>query len=293
MVSFSDSDIEEADTIKVLMSNDLNSNSELAALAAEARAARERAARRDKRWTAGGVKPVKESVDPDEYVKRLNRSLLKDQVIVKEVNQARIESSLEGWKAKVGPTFANATTDNPKILDRVARLKTPTGRHNTSMILTGAMGAGKTWLGYAYINLALASGAVTNGQVIADTETSVLSKIASSGYKRVDMLDELCNPRYQIYFIDDVGQGYFSREDVRTEVWYELIDHVYSHQLTLIMTTNLPLTNNALGKWIGARAFDRLQSLVGSEGVMDPGKVNRRGGVSERREEAYRASHKQ
>lgn len=272
------------------MSDNLNTNSELAALAAEAKAARERAAWKAKRFTAGGIKPVKEFVSQDEYVKRLHRSLMKDQVIVKEVGQARIDSSLQGWKAKVGPTFANATTDDPKILNKVARLKNPNGRHNTSIILTGAMGAGKTWLGYAYINLALASGALTNGQVIADTETSVLSKIASSGYKRVDMLEELCNPRYQIYFIDDVGQGYFSREDVRTEVWYELIDHVYSHQLTLIITTNLPLTDKALGRWIGARAFDRLRSLVGSEGVMDPGKVNRREGVSERHEEAYRAS---
>lgn len=276
------------------MSNDVNVNPELAALAAEAKAARERAAYRAQlhsRNTAGGVNPHKEEVSPDEYVKRLNRSLMKDQVIVKEVKQARIESSLQGWKEKVGPTFANATTDNPRILEKVSRLKTPNGRHNTSIILTGNMGTGKTWLGYAYINLALASGAVTNGQIVADTETSVLSKIASSGYKRVDMLEELCNPRYKIYFIDDVGQGYFSREDVRTEVWYELIDHIYSHQLSLIMTTNLALTDNALGRWIGMRAYDRLRSLVGTEGVFDPGKVNRRGGVNERREEAYKASH--
>ena len=265
-------------------------NSELAALAKEANAARARAARKAQAWVAGSTNPHKEAVTPNEYATRLKRSLNKDKVIVKEVSQARIEKSLADWKLRVGRTFAEATTDHPKILERVARIKNPDGRHKTSLILKGNLGIGKTWSSYAYINAAISSGAVTAGQIIADTETAVLSKIASSGFKRSELLEELCNPRYQIYFIDDVGQGYFSREEGRSEVWYELIDHVYSHQLTLIITTNLSIDERGLGRWMGNRAFDRLKTLVGTDGILEPGKVNRRESVLERREEAYSVS---
>jgi DNA replication protein DnaC len=265
-------------------------NDELALLAQEAKAARARAARKAQNYIAGAKTPQKEEVSPDEYLSRLRRSQKRDTVIVKEVREARIKDSLKDWKLKVGPTFGKATTDNPKILERVARIKDEQGRHKTSLILSGSIGAGKTWLSYAYINLAISSGAVTSGQVIADTESAVLSRIASSGYKRPGLLEELCNPRYKIYFVDDVGQGYFSNEPGRTEVWYELIDHIYSHQLTLIITTNLELNERSLGKWIGVRAFDRMKSLVGNDGVLEPGKVNRREGVLERHEEEYRSS---
>lgn len=150
-----------------------------------------------------------------------------------------------------------------------------------------------TWLAYAYINHAVQSGAVTPGQIIADTETAILGKISSSGFKRAELLEELFHPKYKIYFIDDVGQGYFSNEQSRREVWYELLDHVYSHDLTLIITTNKEfLTKNgkltgspSLENWIGTAAYDRLRHIVGSDGVIIPGNVNRRPGVYERREE--------
>jgi len=263
-------------------------NEDLARLAQEAKDARARAAKRAQRYVDGKlVDPHKEDVSPQEYLTRLQRSMKRDSVLVKDVKQERIKSSLSDWKRKVGKTFAEATTDNPQVIERVSRIGT-NGGHKTSLLFQGNLGVGKTWTAYAYINLAIASGAVTAGQIIADTETSILSKIASSGFKRSDLLEELLNPRYQIYFIDDVGQGYFSREEGRTEVWYELIDHVYSHQLTLIMTTNLPLTDNGLGRWVGGRAYDRLKTLVGKDGIMEPGKVNRRESVMEKREQEYR-----
>lgn len=150
-----------------------------------------------------------------------------------------------------------------------------------------------TWLAHAYISQAIQSGAVTPGQIVADTETAILSKISSSGFRRVELLEELLHPRYKIYFIDDVGQGYFSNEQGRKEVWYELLDHVYAHDLTLIITTNKEFMmrggkiagSPALENWIGVAAYDRLRHIVGSDGVIIPGNVNRRPGVYEKREE--------
>jgi len=235
------------------------------------------------------VERIKESVSPREFEERLKRSLKRDGQLLARETAKRIEKASTEWKQKVGRTFGEATTDDPRILERVARLKTKAGLHKTSVIFHGDLGVGKSWNSYGYINLAILAGAVTPGQIIADTETAILGKISSSGFKRAELLEELFNPRYKIYFIDDVGQGYFSNDQGRTEVWYELVDHVYTHQLTLIMTTNKKLTDMSLGSWIGARAYDRLKALVGQDGAIVPGVVNRRAGVLEKAEQNYRS----
>jgi DNA replication protein DnaC len=275
--------------LRLTMNQDLSPQraQELANLAQAAEQAKRKAAQAAKARLNGRT-PHKEEVSDLEYQKRLRQSLKRDQTIVTDTKDARIKKSLENWKAKVGPTFREATTDHPVILDRVSRLQDPNGKHLTSVAMYGNLGVGKTWLGNAYINLAIASGAVTDGQIISDTETSVLGRIAKGGYKAPEMLEELFNPRYKIYFIDDVGQGFFSNEHGRTEVWYELVDHIYTHQLTLILTTNKEFTDRSLGGWIGMRAFDRLKTLVGRGGLIEPSKVNKRESVLEAREERYR-----
>lgn len=164
---------------------------------------------------------------------------------------------------------------------------------NHTYVTTGYTVTHNTWLGYAYINQAVQSGAVTPGQIVADTETAILGKISSSGFRRAELLEELFHPKYKIYFIDDVGQGYFSSEQSRKEVWYELLDHVYSHDLTLILTTNKEFVHQngkivgspALERWIGSAAYDRLRHIVGGDGLIIPGNVNKRPSVYENREE--------
>lgn len=257
---------------------------QLALLVEETKRARNRLLRKTREQIEREV--VKEVVNDDEYVKRLERSLNRDKVVVEKVSSERIDRSLEDWKKRVGPTFAGATTDIPVVVDRVNRLANKTGTHKTSLLLHGNMGTGKSWVAYAYINMAIAAGVATAGQVVADTETSVLGRITISGYKKPEMLDALLNPRNKIFFIDDVGQGFFGGdEQKRTEVWFELIDHIYTHQLTLLITTNL--NPQQLQRWVGARAYDRLMAIVG-DGVVEPSKVNRRPSIMEKQEEQYR-----
>jgi DNA replication protein DnaC len=236
------------------------------------------------------------AVSPEEYKKRLVESMMQDAHLVGAEKEKRISHALAEWRKKVGARFGDATTDNPIVTDRVQRLATGSGSHKTSMVLSGDLGVGKTYISYAFINLAIASGAVTPGQIVADTETAILGKISSSGFKRAELLEELFNPRYKIYFIDDVGQGYFSNEQGRREVWYELLDHVYSHDLTLIITTNkaFKIVNGvitgspALEQWIGGAAYDRLKHIVGPDGLIVPGNVNKRPGVYDAREEGFK-----
>jgi DNA replication protein DnaC len=260
--------------------------SELEALVAETHAAKLRAARRAEKIFKDKAVRSHDEVSDVEYSQRLKRSLNKDKLVVDKVNKERIERSLEEWKRRVGPTFAGATVDHPIVLDRIARLSQNKGTHKTSLILHGNMGVGKSWTCYAYINMAIAAGVVTAGQIVADTETAVLGKITVSGYKKPEMLEELFHDRNKIYFIDDVGQGYFSDVQKRTEVWFELIDHIYTHQLTILITTNL--NQDQLNRWIGPRAFDRLRAIV-ADGYIEPSKVNRRDAVLEQQEKRYRS----
>ena len=235
-------------------------------------------------------KRTRNEVSAEEYHNRLVASLGQDSYLVTKERDVRIAHAVNEWKKRVGPRFADATTESPVIVERVNRLANGNGI-KTSLVMSGDLGVGKTWQGYSFINLAIAAGAVTPGQIIADTETAILGKISSSGFKRAELLEELFNPRYKIYFIDDVGQGYFSTEQGRREVWYELIDHVYSHDLTLIMTTNKEFKivggkisgSPALEQWIGGAAYDRLKHIVGHDGLIVPGNVNRRPSVADKR----------
>lgn len=234
---------------------------------------------------------MRETVSNEEYLKRRERDRSRDMEILTKHNEKQIEKALKDWRTQVGATFANAHTDIPAILDRVKRLASKTGLHKTSLILYGRQsGSGKTWNAYSYLNHAIADGAVNPGQIISEREGGRLSKIAAGGYKRSEMMEELLNPRYKIYFIDDVGAGTFGSEPVRQAIWYELVDHIYTHQLTIIITTMKAPTRADLGKWIGEQAFDRLMSLVGGrDGIHESGMINKRADVLAQRESDYRS----
>lgn len=243
--------------------------------------------------TSAGSSP-QQSFTMAEYKKRLEKSLKQDSVIVHKQQERSIKQSLATWMDLVGPRFANAQSDSSVVVDRVERLYRNSGQHKTSLVLYGGMGTGKTWHAYGFINALLQNGIVTAAGIMHDTETGSLGRISSSGFRRAELFDQLLNPKYRVYFIDDVGQGYFMNEQSRTEIWYELIDHVYTHNLTLILTTNKnPMARrgdfNGLEGWIGPRAFDRLTTLVGPDGFYEPSKINQREKVFEAQEEEYRS----
>lgn len=265
------------------MDRDNQQEAALAELVRQAEAAKARAQHRA-RLQGAQQSPTKQKQDvsADDYVRRLNQSKARDLHLLKQVERDRIVASSAKWKQMVGATYANATVADPFIMSRLNRLKTGVGLHLTSLILCGNMGVGKTWNAYAYVGEAIRSGAVTAGQVKMGTETGLLSKIVSGGFNKASLLEELLNPRYRIYLVDEIGAGWFSNPNQRSEIWYELVDHIYTHQLTLIGTTNLPLGRQDASKvtledWVGVRAFDRMRSLVGGNpGFYVPGLENRR-----------------
>ena len=232
---------------------------------------------------------VRQEVDDAEYVHRLQAAHKQDMSLLTETRERKIKKASTEWAKLVGPTFADAETQIPSILERVNRMQQKQGLHKTSIVLYGdKYGRGKTWNAYAYLNALVHTGVLLPGQIFFGTESSTIARIAGAGFEKADALRDLKHPSHKAFYIDDVGLAYYFKKDHREEAWYELVDHVYTRRLTLILTTNLDFTPNGLGSWIGGRSFDRLRTLVGEDGALMLNGVNRRDYVYQENEKQYR-----
>jgi DNA replication protein DnaC len=244
-------------------------------------------ANKEARIKAGAVESAKK-VDSSEYLRRMEAERAKDAYLLSTVRKQKASNAAKEWAEKVGPTFSHAETHTPQILERVERHRTKQGLHKTSILFYGNQyGRGKTWAAYSYINALVKEGIILPGQVFFGTESATVSRIANSGFNRSEEMLEMKRESHKIFFIDDVGQGYFFKREHREEVWYELIDHIYTKRLTLILTTNLPFNEQGLGAHVGGRAWDRLRTLVGNDGAIQLQGVNKRDAIFQENEEAY------
>jgi DNA replication protein DnaC len=250
-------------------------------------------ANKEARLRAGEVEKTKK-VDGSEYLRRLEEERAKDAYLLTNIRKKKANDASKEWAAKVGPTFSHAETQTPQILERVERHRKKQGLHKTSIMFYGNQyGRGKTWAAYSYLNALVKEGIILPGQIFFGTESATISRIANSGFNRSEEMLEMKRESHKIFFIDDVGQGYFFKKEHREEVWYELIDHIYTKRLTLILTTNLTFTeNNGLGNWVGGRGWDRLRTLVGNDGALELRGVNKRDAIFQENEEAYHTGKK-
>lgn len=248
-------------------------------------------ANKEARLQAGEVETSKK-VDSAEYLRRAEQERAKDAYLLTTLRKNKASVASKEWAAKVGPTFSHAETQTPQILERVERHRTKQGLHKTSIAFYGSLGNGKTWAAYSYINALVKGGIILPGQVFFGTESATVSRIANSGFNRSEEMLEMKRQSHKIFFIDDVGQAYFFKKEHREEVWYELIDHIYTKRLTLILTTNLPFTEQGLGAHVGGRAWDRLRTLVGNDGAILYRGASKRDAIYQENEDAYHSERK-
>lgn len=227
--------------------------------------------------TAGDTPHQKHEVSPEEFQARMEKVREKDQALAAQQARQQWETDLARMSAILPARFRLATAANvPAVAERLERLASGKGLHKTSIIFSGVVGSGKTWLAYGYVLDAIKRGILSPQNVDIMTE-STLSSISRSGYSKDEKLQQLFDPRKKLYVIDDVGQAYFRDESVRNEVWFDLIDHIYRNNLTLILTTNLPTRrdNNQLQGYLGSAVYSRLMSLTGGD-IITPSTMDRR-----------------
>lgn len=237
--------------------------------------------------------------DPTEYARRLNESIAKDHALAADLKKSRVDSALREWDSIVGLRFANARIDseNESILNRVesrvARIVAGGPLHKNSMVLTGHLGVGKTWTGYAYARRLLEEGMLQPAEILHGTEIGLLSPLSLATYDRAEKIQNFLNPQHKFYFIDEVGRATFKTSELRHEIWYAIINHAYENHIPVVLTTNKSTRSaqivdaqsnrkytTEMEQWIGEAAYDRLKYMTGDDGVIVPGDVNKRGEVN-------------
>lgn len=220
---------------------------------------------------------TKPKVTPEEYKRRLNEMMKADNSVASQLKKERVDKSMSEWSNKVGPLFGNATIEIPRIrkmvMEKVDRIENNGPLHRNSLVLSGTLGVGKTWTAYAYAKELIARGLLIPSSIVHGTETGLLTPLAIAGYERSEKTREFLNHNNKFYIIDEVGRATWRSPEIRHEMWYELINHAYTNQIPIVMTTNkstAPIrqsTNsnhitNELEVWIGEAAYDRLKNMA-------------------------------
>lgn len=284
----------------------------------------QRKAKRDARKTET-VNPRKD-YSAEEYERRLKIDSERTQKLVMSTTQNRIDSALARWEEIVGPRFfgAGLEVNEPKIQRRIKEFTEGGSRFNSSIVLSGDLGVGKTWRAYGYAERLIRENVLQQANIIEGTEISVLGSIATSGFRKSDKMNELLDPRHKFFLIDEVGRTNFPNISAQHEVWYELVNHIYMNDLTLVISTNLstnvvkkdkpnplvafrsisqrrdfleeeerleknPELTTALEEHMGKAAYDRLKHIVG-DGMITPEGGNRRPEVLQQKRQSKNGS---
>lgn len=231
-----------------------------------ARRARCEACARPAHRSAHPAAPAGEPARPVTVVARPDpRDAALDARIAAQQQREILAAAWERWQAGLPEKFRGASTDHPKIRERLARWKA--GQPGTAGIaILGTHGEGKTWMAVAYANAAIRAGLVRPGDVLYGTEAELLSSAANAAFGDVDRnLRRLIDPRYRMIVIDDVGRGTWLRDDMRPKVFSLVLDAAWRDNRVVVVTTNL--VPGDLAEYIGAGAMDRLRSIVGYDAI--------------------------
>lgn len=204
----------------------------------------ERQAKRQARLNKAAPKKVRKEYSHEEYQRRLIAENKRTQEMVKATTTQRVQASLDRWQEIVGPRFfgAGIIIEEEKIAERVRLFQSGESHFNSSVVLSGDLGVGKTWRAYGYAEKLIRENILQQPNIVVGTEISILGSIASSGFRKPDKMAELMDDRHKFFLIDEVGRTKFPNVEARHEIWYELINYIYMNDLTLVISTNMSTT---------------------------------------------------
>lgn len=170
------------------------------------------------------------------------------------------------WQDSLPDKFKNAETEHSQVKERLKRIANgDTGV--ASLVVLGAPGYGKTFLGIAYANAAIKLGYYKPSEVVFGSEAELLAKAANSSFGEVEKaLDKLVSPKIKMIIIDDVGRGTWLNEAMRPKVFSLVLDKYWADNRIVVITSNL--TPKMLEEYIGDGAMDRLRSMAGGSSVV-------------------------
>jgi DNA replication protein DnaC len=188
-----------------------------------------------------------------------------DQEIAAQQKAEIRNAALQKWHQSVPEKFRYATTEHPKVLERLRRWQAG-NRGTAGLVVLGGVGEGKTFLSVGYANAAIDANLIDPSQVLFGTEAELLSSAANSTFSEVDQaLKKLISSKYKMIIIDDVGRGTWIRDDMRPKVFSLVFDAFWRDNRVIVVTTNLIPPD--LQEYVGEGAMDRLRSMVGYDAL--------------------------
>lgn len=156
-----------------------------------------------------------------------------------EKRKKEVVANLRKWEEMLPSRWSKAvlTKINPpadvaahKVIDIVEKSEKP------SLYLKGGSGSGKTYIAYATLRRYIGKGWVTPSQIKVLSEETLLG-FAGSGFEGRDRFNKIFDRRFTIYLFDGIASrgSYTARE---SQLWEQLIEHIYSSSLSVILTSN-------------------------------------------------------
>lgn len=186
---------------------------------------------------------------------------LDDKFSQAEIERERRErkKNLELWGDLVGPRWATAslkTIENEARDEVIECLKKD---RMASFFIHGESSSGKSYLAYALLRAFIGSGWTTPSQIERISE-EVLLGMAATGFEGMARFNKLLIAKNKVYLFDGVGSKK-SYSDKEKQLWEQLIDHIYTHSLTAVFTSNGALED--FGCQLSDSGDSKLQHLVG------------------------------
>jgi DNA replication protein DnaC len=205
-------------------------------------------------------KNITDVYEPSDYEKDLAKKVMLEEK--KEI----WERQWLTWQGSLPDKFKTAETEHSQVKERLKRVSNgDTGV--ASLVVLGAPGYGKTFLGIAYANAAIKAGYYKPSEVTFGSEAELLAKAANSSFGEVEKaLDKLVSPKTKMLIIDDVGRGTWLNEAMRPKVFSLVLDKYWADNRVIVITSNL--TPKMLEEYIGDGAMDRLRSMAGGSSVV-------------------------
>lgn len=216
----------------------------------------------------------KKEIDPKIYAARHAEQMKRDATLAAQKKSDIINKNIEIWQNSIDPLWKHADIESAdfrphvraSIEQAVSRWVNPqSAKRQVSLLFQGEIGRGKTWAAYAYAFELIKRGILNPNQIQVVNETT-LAAISKSGYELPKQMASLLNPQAQLFVFDDVGRGAYKDPNSQGSIWFEILDHAYSANRGVVITTNMVLGN--LSAWITSAGYDRFKHMCGPNGLI-------------------------
>lgn len=175
-----------------------------------------------------------------------------------------LESSIRQLEATCPARYLNAVADQPEVVAWVkllversveARLTVPTLVHGPSLLLSGAVGRGKTYQAWGAVRALAVSGLRVSWKVTtaADLYASIRPRAGVDGES---VFQSFAHARLLV--VDDLGAA--KTTEFTEEINYRLVNHRYEDELPTLFTSNVP--PKELASALGGRVASRLVEMT-------------------------------